>query len=264
MAESERLAHTVNELFDSPGGQIIRDARDFLISRIRFVVGIFLLGIIVGFPLTRSVISWLIDDSRLPAEVEIIVVSPVEYILLQFHVATSLGALLVMIYLFIVVCHKGVKNESVKQRVAELNFKPPSFGPTIVITILSVFILALAGLAYSWDFLRPMILEYLTNDAKDSGIANTWRLSSYVGFIVSLALASIIGFQSPVATLLVLRLGIFGREQLKSYRKHIWFSSFILGAFLSPPDPLSLFLVALPVVVLFEVALILDSVTRSE
>ena len=77
-------------------------------------------------------------------------------------------------------------------------------------------------------------------------------------------LASIIGFQSPVATLLILRLGIFSRNQLKGYRKHIWFTSFILGAFLSPPDPLSLFLVALPVVVLFEIALILDSLTRSE
>ena len=264
MAESEGLAHTMNELIDSPGGQIVQDARDFLMSRIKFIVGIFLFGIIIGFPLTKSVISWLIHPSRLPEDVSIIVVSPVEYILLQFHVATSLGAFLVMIYLFVEICHKGVKNESVKKRILELNFKPPSFGPTIIITILSVLFLAFAGLLYSWDFLTPMILQYLTDDAQNSGLTTEWRLSSYVGFIVSLALASIIGFQSPVATLLILRLGIFGRAQIKGYRKHIWFTSFILGAFLSPPDPLSLFLVALPVVVLFEIALVLDSLTRSE
>ena len=264
MAESKGLAHTMNELIDSPGGQIVQDARDFLVSRIKFIVGIFLFGIIIGFPLTKSVISWLIHPSRLPEDVSIIVVSPVEYILLQFHVATSLGAFLVMIYLFAEICHKGVKNESVKKRILELNFKPPSFGPTIIITILSVLFLAFAGLLYSWDFLTPMILQYLTDDAQNSGLTTEWRLSSYVGFIVSLALASIIGFQSPVATLLILRLGIFGRAQIKGYRKHIWFTSFILGAFLSPPDPLSLFLVALPVVVLFEIALVLDSLTRSE
>ena len=264
MAESDGLAHTMSELIESPGGQIVSDARDFLISRIKFIVGIFLFGIIIGFPLTKSVISWLIDPSRLPEDVNIIVVSPVEYILLQFHVATSLGALFVMLYLFVEICHKGVKNESVKKRIAEINFQPPPFGITIITTILATLILAVAGLIYSWDFLTPMILQYLTDDAQSSGITTEWRLSSYVGFIVSLALASIIGFQSPVATLLILRLGIFGRTQIKGYRKHIWFTSFLLGAFLSPPDPLSLFLVALPVVVFFEIALILDSLTRSE
>ena len=199
-----------------------------------------------------------------PEDVNIIVVSPVEYILLQFHVATSLGALFVMLYLFVEICHKGVKNASVKKRIAEINFQPPPFGITIITTILATLILAVAGLIYSWDLLTPMILQYLTDDAQSSGITTEWRLSSYVGFIVSLALASIIGFQSPVATLLILRLGIFGRTQIKGYRKHIWFTSFLLGAFLSPPDPLSLFLVALPVVVFFEIALILDSLTRSE
>ena len=144
MAESEGLAHTMNELIDSTGGQIIRDARNFLISRIKFIVGIFILGIVIGFPMTKSVISWLIDPSRLPDDVNIIVVSPVEYILLQFHVATSLGAFLVMLYLFVQICHKGIKNESVKKRIKELNFKPPSFGPTIIITVLSVLILALS------------------------------------------------------------------------------------------------------------------------
>ena len=54
MAESEGLAHTMNELIDSPGGQIVQDARDFLMSRIKFIVGIFLFGIIIGFPLTKS------------------------------------------------------------------------------------------------------------------------------------------------------------------------------------------------------------------
>ena len=67
------------------------------------------------------------------------------------------------------------------------------------------------------DDIKSAILA--ADDAQSSGITTEWRLSSYVGFIVSLALASIIGFQSPVATLLILRLGIFGRTQIKGYRK---------------------------------------------
>ena len=115
MAEQDSLTQTVSELIESPGGQIIIDAKEFLITRIKYIVGIFLLGVIIGFPLTKSVISWLIDPSRLPNDVNIIVITPVEYILLQFHIATSLGAFMVMLYLFIEAVSRGLLNESVKQ-----------------------------------------------------------------------------------------------------------------------------------------------------
>jgi sec-independent protein translocase protein TatC len=107
-----------------------------------------------------------------------------------------------------------------------------------------------------------MLLEYLTTDAQNAGLSTEWRLSGYVGFIANLAIASAVGFQAPVATLIVLRLEIITRKEVRSYRRHIWFSAFVLGAFLSPPDPLSLFLVAMPVIVLFEAALLVDSATR--
>ena len=72
-----------------------------------------------------------------------------------------------------------------------------------------------------------------------------------------------IGFQAPLLTLLVLRTGMFTREQLARSRRGIWFAAFVLGAFLSPPDPLSLFLVSLPVMLLFEAAMVVDRFTRS-
>ena len=103
-----------------------------------------------------------------------------------------------------------------------------------------------------------MILDYLTNDAQKAGLTTEWRLSAYVGFISNLALACTIGFQAPVVTLLLLKLEIVTRSQISQYRRQIWFTAFILGAFLSPPDPLSLFMVAMPVVILFEIAMLID------
>ncbi|RJU96901.1 MAG: hypothetical protein DWC04_06745, partial [Candidatus Poseidoniales archaeon] len=138
----------------------------------------------------------------------------------------------------------------------------PRPSATLVITILSSVVLACLGVIYAWHLLTPMLLEYLTNDAQSAGLSTEWRLSGYVGFIANLAVASAIGFQAPVATLLVLRLQIASRRDVRMVRRHIWFSAFVLGAFLSPPDPLSLFLVAMPVILLFEAALIIDAVTR--
>ena len=100
-----------------------------------------------------------------------------------------------------------------------------------------------------------MLLEYLTNDAQNvAGLATEWRLTGYTSFIANLALASAVGFQAPLVTLMVLRFEVVRRSTVRSYRRHIWFSAFLIGAFLSPPDPLSLFLVAMPVVILFEIA----------
>ena len=132
----------------------------------------------------------------------------------------------------------------------------------LAVVIIAILVLGGLGVGYAWNLLTPMLLEYLTNDAQSAGLSTEWRLSSYVGFIANLAVASAVGFQAPVATLLVLRLNVVERKDVRGYRRHIWFTAFVLGAFLSPPDPLSLFLVAMPVIILFEVALVVDAITR--
>jgi len=57
----------------------------------------------------------------------------------------------------------------------------------------------------------------------------------------------------------VLRGGLVEREMLTQYRRHLWFASIVAAAVLSPPDPLSLALVAAPMIILFELALVVDS-----
>ncbi len=258
MAGEDGLEYSVKSLLDSPGGQMISDASDFLRKQAKLLIFLFLASVVIGFSLTKSVVSWLIADERLPEGVNIIVTSPIEFILLQFQIAVSFGIIVICVYLILSLVRNGTQNPALRARLAELELKPPKFSPAFLLTILAIFSLGLSGLTYSWDFLTPMILQYLTDDAQNAGLSTEWRLSGYVGFIVNLALACIVGFQAPVITILCLRLGIASRLQITQYRKHIWFTAFILGAFLSPPDPLSLFLVAMPVVILFEVALMLD------
>ena len=130
----------------------------------------------------------------------------------------------------------------------------------MALSLASSIALALLGLIYAWELLTPMLLEYLSTDAQEAGLSTQWKLGAYVGFILNLAIASAIGFQAPVVTLLALRVGMVDPKTITMYRKHIWFSSFILGAMFSPPDPLSLFLVALPIILLFELSLVIDRV----
>ena len=258
MAEGYELEDSVRSILNSPGGQMINDASKFLRRQAKYLVLIFISCVVIGLSLTKTVVSWLIADERLPDDVNIIVTSPIEFILLQFQIAVSFGVVVIVIYLLLVLARSGSTNQAILQRFAELELKPPKFSVTFVATLLAIITLGLCGLLYAWNFLTPMILQYLTDDAQSAGLTTEWRLSGYVGFIVNLALACVVGFQAPVITILCLRYGLTSPSHIRQYRKHIWFAAFVLGAFLSPPDPVSLFLVAMPVVVLFEIALVLD------
>ena len=264
MSNSSDLVSAVDDLMDSPGGQLLKQSRAFLRLKMKSIGFVFIFGIIIGFPITRELITWLIEPSRLPDGVEIIVISPVEFIVLQLRIAMSIGVFFVITTLIYFGIFEGLRSPALKQRLAELNYSIPKTAPTILLTTIAIILLSISGLYYSWELLTPMLLEYLTTDAQSAGLSTDWRLSGYVGFIANLATASIIGFQAPVATLLILRFGVVDRNQIKQYRRQIWFASFVMGALFSPPDPLSLFLVAIPVILLFEVALVIDTITREQ
>ena len=170
--------------------------------------------------------------------------------MLQVKVGAWLGVIFAVFWLLI---DGAIKTEITK--------KIPN--PSLAITkyALGSIILMFLGLAYSWYLLTPMLLDYLAADAQAAGISTEWRLSSFVGFIGGLCFACIIGFQAPLFTLLSIHSEVISKDELLLYRRHIWFATFVLGAAFSPPDPLSLFLVAVPIILLFEAAIFWSSVT---
>lgn len=258
----ESIEATVHRLAQSPGGQIVASLRDALRRSLKYYVALFVFGFLIAFPFSSELITWLIDADRLPDGVDIIVISPVEFLFLQLRIAGTLGAVLVGIVAVAHVAFAGSRHQAVKERIEDLELRLPQPGMTLVLSVCGSLVLALFGILYAWEGLLPILLEYLTKDAQSAGLSTEWRLSSYAGFIVNLVMASALGFQAPLLTTIVLRTGLVAREQLTSSRRVIWFSAFVLGAFLSPPDPLSLFLVALPVILLFELALLYDRITQ--
>ena len=258
----ESIEASVARLADTAGGQILASVRDAIQRSLKFYIAFFAVGFMVAFPLTSDLISWLIHEERLPAGVDIIVISPVEFIFLQLRVAGYAGLVLVAMFVVGQVAVHGVRHQAVQERLRELELQLPRPGPTVVLAILGALVLMVLGMAYAWYGLIPLLLEYLTTDAQQAGLSTEWRLSGYAGFIVNLLAASAIGFQAPLLTLMILRSGMFTRQQLAASRRGIWFAAFVMGAFLSPPDPLSLFLVSLPVILLFEAAMLVDRFTR--
>ena len=217
-------------------------------SRMKLIVALFIIGIAIGIPISHRVVDWLLEVGLVPKGVNIIILTPVEFIMLQVRVGAWLGAGLAVLALIV---DGAWKSGLAKKRPR------PAF--SVIVAVVFAIILATAGLIYSWYLLTPMLLDYLATDAQSAGLSTEWRLSSFIGFIISLCLACVIGFQAPLITMLSLQSGAVDRATLLAYRRHIWFTTFVLGAAFSPPDPLSLFLVSLPIILLFEAALIWDN-----
>ena len=130
--------------------------------------------------------------------------------------------------------------------------------------MLAVVALGAMGLAYAHNVLIPFLLEYLAADSAESGLQSTWQLQSWVGFVTGLYFSSVLGFQVPILAVLLIRSGIIERGAIVENRGLIWFAALFIGALISPPDPISLFLVGGPMLVLLEVALIYERLTNGE
>jgi sec-independent protein translocase protein TatC len=71
-------------------------------------------------------------------------------------------------------------------------------------------------------------------------------------FAVMLFFAFGLAFEIPVATVLLVRTGLVSRRTLSRNRGYVLLAIFVIAAFLTPPDPLSQTLMALPMYALYE------------
>jgi len=81
-------------------------------------------------------------------------------------------------------------------------------------------------------------------------------VGNYLDFVTRFMFGFGVAFLLPVALLLMERAGLVTRQQLKRGRRYAILIAFVLAAVLTPPDVLSQFLLAIPLVALYEVSLV--------
>ena len=237
------------EGFLGEGG--LRSLLELAERRGRLYMAIFGAGFVLGFPLAEQVIEWLLDsEGFVPDGVEGIILQPLEIILLQLRIAAQIGfALLFLALAMDISSIRGVGATS-GSRAGRMR--------SLALILLAALVLAGLGAVYAHKILIPFLLEYLAEDAASSGLRATWQLQEWVGFVTGLYFSSVIGFQVPVLVVALLRAGVIDRELIVDNRGFLWFSFLFIGALISPPDPISLFLVGGPMLVLLEFALLFD------
>ena len=122
-------------------------------------------------------------------------------------------------------------------------------------------ILFLLGITYSLELMLPTVLEYLQNDAADAGLETTYSLSAFYHFVFLLTFSLGVTFQLPLIVMLMLKLELTTTDKLAEYRSHLVVVFFILAAMITPPDVISQFLLAIPLMILYELSIIVGKIT---
>ncbi len=239
----------------------LRGFINYFKKRAYLYVTIFTFGFIVGYPISGEIIEWFLESDRYkPDGVQIIILQPMEVILLKLQIAVKIGFLLLSTSL-IMDLSKNSRNIIKESKRNSALTKDIGYR-ALLLSVISSVILGILGIIYSHQILIPFLLDYLAQDAVSAGLSSTWRLKSWIGFISGLYFSSIIGFQIPLLTILLIKSNIIDRNEIIENRRALWFVSLLFGAIVSPPDPLSLFLVGGPILILLEIALLIDKISE--
>ena len=120
----------------------------------------------------------------------------------------------------------------------------------------------LLGAALVYFMLLPVAIKFFyalaagTGDATSAGIQLMPDIEAYLDFVMTLMLAFGVTFQLPVALTLLGQIGIVKHAQLKRGRRFALVGVAILAGIITPPDPISMVTMIVPLFALYEVAVI--------
>ncbi len=120
--------------------------------------------------------------------------------------------------------------------------------------VASSTVLFYVGMVFAYYVVFPLVFAFLTGTAPE-GVTVATDISRYLDFVLTLFFAFGIAFEMPIATIILVWMGITTPESLSQKRPYIIVGVFCVGMFLTPPDVISQTLLALPMWILFELGL---------
>lgn len=115
------------------------------------------------------------------------------------------------------------------------------------------------GVLFGYYVVTPISINFLANYQLDPTILNEIDLTSYVSTILMLVLSCAIMFQLPIVVYFLTKAGIVTPDGLRQYRKISIVVILVVSAVITPPDVISQILVALPLMILYEVGIKISS-----
>ena len=120
-------------------------------------------------------------------------------------------------------------------------------------------LLFFTGVIFGYFMLAPLSLHFLSTYEISPVVTNQINIRSYIGTLTSICLATGLVFELPILAFFATKIGLITPKFLRKYRKHSIVIIFILAAIITPPDVFSQTLVAIPLMILYEVSIFISA-----
>ena len=128
--------------------------------------------------------------------------------------------------------------------------------PAIIFASVACFLI---GGSFAYFIIIPYTLEFFLGLAP-TNIENNIALDFYIGFLIRLIFVFGVVFELPMLSLILSKIGILTPQFMRKYRKYAIVGAFIVGAILTPPDPTSQILLAVPIIILYEISIFISAI----
>jgi sec-independent protein translocase protein TatC len=129
--------------------------------------------------------------------------------------------------------------------------------------LVSSIVLFYTGMAFAYQFVFPVLFKFFAG-ATPTGVQMMPDITSYMDWAMTMFLSFGIAFEVPIAVVLLALTGIVPVEKLAKSRGYVVIGIFVVAAILTPPDPISQTLMAVPMWLLYELGLIMARVMVSK
>lgn len=121
-------------------------------------------------------------------------------------------------------------------------------------------VLFFIGVLFGYFIITPLSINFLANYSISELVDNQIDISSYIGLVRASALASGLVFELPIIIYFLTKIGLVTPEFLKKYRKYALVIVLVLSAIITPPDIASQIIVAIPILILYQVSILISKI----
>ena len=222
--------------------------------RWRLIKSIFaiLMGSLIAYSYSDFVMYWLINPTKaLAIDLNLQVLKITSMFTVKLSVALFGGMILgmpIILYQF-------------------WRFISPAFedryGLAVFFTVLFSSAFFILGMSFAYFIIIPFSLAFFTSLTADSiDISYNFTLEGYLTYMLWLVFGCGLLFQLPVISIFFTKIGILTPTFLRVYRKFAFIVFLVLGAILTPPDPVSQVLIVIPLVLLYEFSILISKLFK--
>lgn len=223
-------------------------------NELRKIVAFFLTGFLITIFALRS-FGWNFFENmmrtnmseEISSQVSIITQTPFEVFLLQIKIGFFMGIIFTVPILLYIINKNFIPDSKLDTS------KVPKY--ILGAVVLFSFIMISSGLLYSYNVFFPTIFNFLASLTISAGISPTYSISSWTVFIFILSVSFSVAAQIPIVIPILVGYDVVSYQAIRNKWRHWIVFTAIFGAVLSPPEPISQILWALPLIILYVISL---------